>query len=611
VTYNYFIIAVILFVVLATLYYLFKKDYEHHDEYSDDEYSLDYLKNGIKEKINELTDTSHVDLNLSKGAAKKEEARKLQLIRAIRTCGYGDLNAKEFVKDYIKKLLQKEFGITEVTADRVIPFEYADNLSKIDKFDIILYLYKKKYGLDALYHMITENRFNELKGTGSRDDEKHYEITRDDIEGLYHREVESLNFLDKLEIITQRVYAGYLGNGVIDEIRDMRKLDGVSAGLSGLTNEYYNYMEEYMLENRENIGYFYNSIWIMFQGKTIHLSFLGFGSKAEMIRVAKKIYRYDEPGYLSEDRGYIINSMSDGSRIVVVRPKVAENWAFFIRKLNSIENVSIENLITDINAELPIKIMNWFVRGCCTIAVTGKQFSGKTTLLKSLIEFINSVYNVRIQEMIFELRAKEIPRYKNRNFMTLRDTNSIGMQEVMDLFKKMDGDIYIFGEIHSPSACAVVIQGALAGTRQMMFSHHAKTSEALVDSFKVSMLQTGVFSNEMAAEEQVSRAINFDFHMMTSPTGHIYLERITEIIPDKDRPYPDNLRDCFKEYFIRMTNEKRYRTRDIVIYNKTKKEYELVGVPSQYTRDKLSEYLSEVEMKEYDSLFSGFKEEIA
>ncbi len=606
---NAIIIVIILYLIVIMLYFHFKKDDAQEYDGSEDEYSQSYLRSVIKEKINELTDTSYVDLNLSKTAARKEEARKLQLIRAIRTCGYGDLNAKEFVKDYIRKLLQKEFNVTEGTVDKVLPFENAILLDVRDKFDILLYLYTKKYGLDGFYHMITENGFHKLKGNGSREDEYHYEITSEDINKLYHNMAICLDYLDKLEIITQRVYAGYLGNGVIDEIRDMKKLDGISAGLSGLTAEYYNYMEEYVLENRESIGYYYNSIWIMFQGKTIRLTFLGFGSKAEMVRVAKKIYRYDEPGYLSENRGYIINTMCDGSRIVVVRPKVAENWAFFIRKLNSIENVAIGNLLTDQNAELPIRVMSWLVKACCTIAVTGKQFSGKTTLLKSLMEFINSIYNVRVQEMIFELRLKEIPRYRNRNIQTLRDTNSIGMQEVMDLFKKMDGDIYIFGEIHSPSACAVVIQGALSGTRQMLFSHHAKTSEALVDSFKVSMLQTGVFSDEMAAEEQVARTINYDFHMSTTIDGHIYLERITEIIPERGKPYPEKLEDCFREYFTRMTNGRRYRTKDIVVFKQGK--YELAGIPSNITRDKLREYLSDDEVKEYDDFFDGCKEVIA
>ncbi|HKL79775.1 MAG TPA: ATPase, T2SS/T4P/T4SS family, partial [Mobilitalea sp.] len=451
--------------------------------------------------------------------------------------------------------------------------------------------------------------YHVLKGSGSREDELHYDITVEDIDVLYLKKIILLNYFDKLEIVTQRIYSRYLGNGVIDEIRDMKKLDGVSAGLSGLSKQYYNYLEEYLIDHREDIGYYYDSIWVMFQGKTIKLSFLGFGSKSEMIRVAKKIYRYDNPGYLSEDKGYIINSMSDGSRVVVIRPKVAENWAFFIRKLNSIENVSIENLLTDEKADIPIRVMNWLVKGCCTIAVTGKQFSGKTTLLKSLVEFINTQYNIRVQEMIFELHLKEIPRYRNRNIMTLRDTPSVDMQHVMDLFKKMDGDIYIFGEIHSPAACAVVIQGSLSGTRQMMFSNHAKTTESLVDSFTVSMLQTGVFSNEKAAEEQVARSINFDFHMTTTVDGHIYLQRITEIIPEKNRPYPDDLDGCFKEFFTRITNEKRYRTQDIVVFNNGR--YELVGMPSNYTRDKLCEYFSDDEMKDYDLFFNEVKEEIA
>ena len=606
---NFVIIVIILYFIAVAVYFLFKREDSHEDDYREDEYSISYLRDAIKEKMNELTDTSYKDLNLSKAASKKEEARKLQLIRALRTCGFGDLNAKEFVKDYIKKLLQKDFDITEVTVDKVIPFREGKNLEVRDRFDILLYLYKQRHGLEGFFYMITENSFHRRKGIGSREDEYRYEITREDIEKLYHNTAISLSYLDKLEIITQRIYSAYLGNGVIDEIRDMKKLDGISAGLSGLTAEYYNYMEEYMLWHRESIGYYYDSIWIMFQGKTIRLSFLGFGSKAEMIRVAKKIYRYDEPGYLSENRGYIINSMCDGSRIVVVRPKLAENWAFFIRKLNSIENVAIENLLTDQNAELPIKVMGWLIKACCTIAVTGKQFSGKTTLLKALMEFINSTFNVRVQEMIFELRLKEIPGYRYRNIQTLRDTNSISMQEVMDLFKKMDGDIYIFGEIHSPSACAVVIQGALSGTRQMLFSHHAKTSEALVDSFKVSMLQTGVFSDERAAEEQVARTIHFDFHMSTTLDGHIYLERITEIIPEYGNPYPEKLEDCFREYFTRMTNGRRYRTQDIVRFHHGK--YELVGIPSKITRDKLYEHLTEEERKEYETFFQGYQEVIA
>ena len=152
------------------------------------------------------------------------------------------------------------------------------------------------------------------------------------------------------------------------------------------------------------------------------------------------------------------------------------------------------------------------------------------------------------------------------------------------------------------------MQGALAGTRQLMFSHHAKTTEALVDSFKVALLQTGVFTSEMAAEEQVARTINYDFHMDTTKDGHIYLEKITEILPDRGRPYPEDIEDCFREFFTRITNGKRYRTKDIVVFKDGK--YQLVGIPSEYTFDKLDEYLDQSEINEFKDFFASVKEEI-
>jgi len=608
VTDNIIIIGIILFILAATIYFEFKNDNLGEAE-EEDIFSIEYLWNGVKERMNELTDTSIVNYSLSKEAAKKEEARKLELIKSLRTCGYGDLNAKNYVKDYIKRILQRDFNISEDTVNRVIAFNDDTRLSSVDKFDILLYLYKKQYDLDAFFYMVTENDLCMKKGAGTREDESHYEISKEDVEDLFMRTYTTLDYLDKLEIVTQRIYSRYQGNGVIDELRDMRKLDGVSAGLSGVPNDYYNFMEEYLIENRNEIEYYYNSIWCMFQGKTIHLSAIGFGNEPEMMRIVKKIYRYDDPGYLSEEEGYIISSMSDGSRIVVVRPKVGENWAFFIRKLNSIEDISIENLLTDENAEIAIKVMRWIVKGCCNIAVTGKQFSGKTTILKALVEFINPQYNIGVQEMIFELHYKNIRRYRHRNIMTLRDTLSVPAQSVMDLFKKMDRDVYIFGEVHSPEAVSLVVQGSLAGTRQIMLSHHAKTTPYLIDSFKVALQIARLFPSEIkSAEEQVARSINFDFHMNTTVEGHIYLERITEIIPDQGENYTGNLKDSMILFFTKMTDERRYRTRDIVVFKNGR--YNLVNAPSIGSREKIAEYIAEEEMKEYDDFYRCLREAV-
>ena len=52
--------------------------------------------------------------------------------------------------------------------------------------------------------------------------------------------------------------------------------------------------------------------------------------------------------------------------------------------------------------------MKWLIQGERVIAVTGEQGSGKTTLLMSLIGYINPAYNLRIQEMSFELHLRKI-----------------------------------------------------------------------------------------------------------------------------------------------------------------------------------------------------------
>ena len=62
-----------------------------------------------------------------------------------------------------------------------------------------------------------------------------------------------------------------------------------------------------------------DSIWIFFQGKSIRLAFLSFGTESELKRVCQNIYKYNNPGQLSDTNGYKINEMKDGSRVVVVR----------------------------------------------------------------------------------------------------------------------------------------------------------------------------------------------------------------------------------------------------------------------------------------------------
>ena len=514
-----------------------------------------------------------------------EEKNKIRM--ALKNCTFGDVKAKEIIKEYIRQILLKDLKITKDNIGCLFPFEHRNQkLNKLcgeqssqDRFDIMLYLYKKDYSADAMNRFISDYGLDAAKYNENGD--CYYDITKEDIDAAYEKmSVYMLNFIDKLGILVQRVYQMYKGNGVIDEIRDMH-IDGVSGGVSGIPAESINNDKEMVKLPKS-----YDSIWIFFKGKSIHLSFLSFGSEKELIRVCKNIYKYNNPGQLSQATGFIVNEMQDGSRVSVARPPFCESWVFFVRKFDSIGWHDMDSLITDKGNELVIALIKYLIKGCQIVGITGEQGSGKTTLLMSLVSYISPAYNLRIQELSFELHLRK--KYPDRNIVTFRETNTVSGQEGLDYQKKTEGTVNILGEVASNPVANWLIQMAQVGSLFTLFTHHAKTTKDLVISMRNALLMEGGFNNERIATEQVSNTLNFDIHMKKDINGHRYIERITEIIPNKN--IGGNL------------TEDMFCTRDIIVFDKG--VYKKVGSISNRRAKEISEYFSIEEKDEFMRIFA-------
>lgn len=488
--------------------------------------TLDKLLEEVMLTFSRLLRENPYELNLKREEVQERLKEKGMLRRALRTCVHGDRAAKCYVKDYIKDMLVKKFKIDQDSIQEIVPFSNPFLLSGEDKFRILLYVYTKDYQSAALEHLIEDYQLALPKS--DKEGRWFYEITEADIHSSYDRcEFISLSFVDKLNILTQRIYERYKGNGVIDEIRDM-KIDGISTGVSGIP-------ESFRFEGLESIKSLpasYDSIWIFYHGKSVRMSFLSFGSNKELIRVCRNIYRYNNPEQLSESKGYTVNEMKDGARVAVARPPFCESWVLFIRKFDSVLQENIHNLITDENSQLPITLMKWLIKGCMVTGITGQQGSGKTTLLMALIGFIDPVHNLRIQELSFELHLRRI--YPERNIVTFREVGDITGRESLDYIKKTDGSVTILGEVATDEVSVWLIKAAQVASLFTLFTHHAKTTENLIISMRNALLMEGGFQNERIAQEQAVSAINFDIHMKKDDRGHRYIERITEIVPDRD-----------------------------------------------------------------------------
>ena len=579
------IFAILVIAGIIIRYYIkSKKSAEVIQEVNVDDqtYTLDSMIEYVKKRLDEITKINLYDIGLSEEELKRRKNKKYELKKALKGCTYGDVNDKKYVKELIYDLLSKEYGVDEINVSKAIPFDIPSMLTPQDKFDIILYTYKKEFAYEALTEIINKYNLASLKYLQG-ETKPCYVITEEEIEEIYDKENIALSFADKLNIVVQRIYQKYKGYSSIDEIRDMN-IDGVSGGVSGLPESFLSQVAQtdgadYLsqIENRK-IQRACDSIWIFFHGVSIRLAFLSFGTEAELKRVCQNIYKYNNPGQLSDTNGYKINEMKDGSRVVVVRPSMSETWAFFVRKFD-VKRATLEQWTGQTaGKDEAIELLKYLVKGARITSITGEQGCGKTTLLMGMIENIYETMNLRITETAFELHLRKV--YPTRNILSMRETDTIAGQECLDVQKKTDGAVNIIGEVATDPVASWMIQSAQVASKFTLFTHHAKTFPDLVTALRNSMLRAGVFKNERTAEEQVVQVLNFDIHLAKDFRGKRYIERVTECIPvrrvdeytdsyKKEKTLEgkfDSFFDNATQYFRKITDAKLYEYRNILEY---------------------------------------------
>ena len=581
---NIILTAIVIGIAIFAVYYFIKKrkteSVEKTVSVDDKTYTIEKMEQFIKKRLDEITKVNLYDIGLSEEELKRRKNKKYELKKALKGCTYGDVNDKKYVKELIYDLLAQEYGVDETNISKAIAFDVPSLLTAQDKFDILIYVFKKEFGYEALTELIKKYNLAVLKYVEG-ETKPSYVITEQEINDIYEQEKIVLSFSDKLSIIVQRIYQHYKGYSSIDEVRDMN-IDGVSGGVSGLPESFLSQVAQtdgdYLNQVAEHkVPRACDSIWIFFQGKSIRLAFLSFGTEAELKRVCQNIYKYNNPGQLSDTNGYKINEMKDGSRVVVVRPSFSETWAFFVRKFD-VKRATLEQLVRDPGKEDAIELLKFLVKGARITAITGEQGSGKTTLLMGMIENIYETMNIRVQETAFELHLRKI--YPTRNILSFRETDTISGQEGLDVQKKTDGSVNIIGEVATDPVASWMIQAAQVASKFTLFTHHAKTFPNLVTALRNSMLRTGVFTDEKTAEEQVVQVLNFDIHQVKDFRGKRYIERITECIPlESKNEYTfehrnqktlegkfDKFFDNATRFFEKSTDKQLYTYRNILEY---------------------------------------------
>lgn len=553
---------------------------KHTDKDGRDNFGMNELLDECRIYINDSVCRDYSELYLNREETLKREKQQARLKTAIREACLGDAGDREYLKEYIKDFLQKKMKVTSENINRFIRFNAPYMMSAQDKFEHMYECYSEKYGNRSFAVMARD--FGWAEGTGQVQKDTPYCITEKEVEKAYDDMRPGGSFTERLEVLAQRIYQRLYGHDCADILIMDESVDGVSAGVGGRSRVEYDYMKELNDERREKPQSMnYETVYCVLHGKLIRMGFLSFEKEENLKRVVKNIYRYNIRTNLSRKNPVIHGTLKNGSRIVAARPPVSDGWVFYLRKFKSSDARRIDTLITHKNGDTVIELLKLITGGELNFCISGPMGGGKTTLLKSLVGFMNPKYTIRVAESSFELNLNNV--YPERNIHMMQERGEFTIYDIITGTKKMDTDILIVGEVNEPKIAGAYVQVAQSGSRMAVTTLHHETTDKLIEYLRNALVSELGINDVRIAEKQVVDILNFDIHMVHDVDGNFYIERITEIIPE--------------------TTDNMYRLSDIVRFDKDNMEYRFCTGISEHTREKIIEKTGMARINDWDRFF--------
>lgn len=513
---------------------------------------------------------------------------KIRIEEALINCVDGDEAARTTIKEMMVSILADELFPEIGELYKVYPLN-KEYIESYWMFEILIERLYPAHGKKSLEYLIETYHWNAARYDDEDAGTEAYFVNVNDLVDAYTQELQApITDREAYAVAATLNYARYKGYGVVDTLRSL-DIDGLNIGVSGtvLTDDSQGYDMR-------------RSVWIYYKGVHIHLRFLCFPDEGEMRRVVQLLCRYNSPGALTAKRGYLINTSSDKSRVLALRPPVAETWACIIRKfvldvksldflLDPQKRDPVSRALVFDNQGMPIRaygnvqliksMIELLMLGQVTTGFTGRQGSGKTTLMGAALSAMDRKYNIRILELAPEMYAREM--YPRRNIESVQETPYVSAEELQDALKKSDAAITIIGEVATDVVAARMIQLGRVASLFTVFSHHANRTIDLVEALAMSAAAgSGGGATYETMLPQVLDVVHVDVHMDYDVEGYRFIERVTEIIPLDKEPYPKfdpqdphSIDKITAEYYKRCTDRERFTTRDIIVFDAVSKTY--------------------------------------
>lgn len=518
----------------------------------------------------------------------------------------GNLSQREILKKYLKTRLLKDILIYKIEgneeeiittikletqqqyADLILPFNDPDRLTARQKFEIILYKLKEidANGYDKAFKKLKDLYpcYIKTRDMGFEHEtlNEWYEYTEDDINSIYEALNIELNFDEKADILTQYLYSEIYGLSAID-ILAYSKVNEVGIANAG----------EYIY------------CWA---GEKIRLSFIRMSESDTRIVQDRSISFDKKAGQLDASNCEVLCYRADNARVTTAMPPYSSARLLCIR-LFDLSDAGFKDIVTSKKQQTLIKTL---IKIKKKIALQGGLGTGKTTMMKTLLEIIDDKYHVgSVEDYLEQHNRLKHPNKRVVEFQ-MTDDKSI-VDAVMSLFR-LSVDVTVVGEAREGEALLAFIQLAQAIDGCSFFTSHVATPYDSVPRYKNMLIATGKYFTEQSAVMDVINYINIIFqHGIVD--GKRCVPEIVEIVPlssystDLDIGINTSLEElqkiaCLQQ--ILQSPSYMYRLNTIMKYENG--EFVYKNYPSKYTINKAKE--NKDTWKEMQELLNDIEKEL-
>lgn len=401
---------------------------------------------------------------------------------------------------------------------------------KKESEDIVATIGEEKFATitDRVVNVLTNPK-------GTREEkEKHNEIlarcARGDV--LAQRQVKSMiskvlteeRLVDAgiLMIVTEQIYKDNYGLGVIEDL----------------------YNDDTISEIWVNGC---DSIWIDKGGVKIRVD-NKFQNDEDVKRVINLMIRFDKKN-ISPINPRVECRMADGSRITCMIPPTANRPYINIRKFNSFK-ISTDNYLKSgtFNSEMAVYLQK-LVKGRANMIISGETNSGKTTLLKYLIDFIHPNYRLGVIESHFELKLDTT--YPERNVVCFEvheeDPVNVSMKDLFVSMLRFSPDIIIVGEARSTEA-EEMIKAMRRGHQGSIGTIHSSSPELAIADIMDMINEDGKARNAEMLLKKVTNAVDIIIQLRRFEDGKRRITKISEIwaTPESELNFQYKIRDLWE-----------------------------------------------------------------